>query len=544
MRSFTGSFYLYVILSIIPGSLQAQLVINSGFTPEQLVQNTLIGPGVSVSNVTFNGLPGSQVQEQLGRFLGSDCVLALDSGLIMCTGNIDVALGPNDWSSAFIELFGDEVWDEDINNVAGDWCMDNAILEFDFVPQGDSISFAYSFASEEYLEYVNAGYNDAFGFFLSGPGITGPFQNDAMNLAVVPGTMSYVSVNSVHPGSNAQYYQDNGTGNNSPYSTNPYYFQFDGFTVGLTAGATVQCGQTYHIKMAIGDVGDPNWDSGVFIQGGTFTSTGGGGVEIVTSTGNETVTEGCDTALVTISRAGMAGNMTVQVTTTGTATAATDLIGYTGSVTIPDGQSSVSFPIGFAADVQAEGSETITLCAEISGACGSTASCATLNILDAPLITLTGSDATSDCSGGDLTLTAEASGGTGSLAFAWSTGSDQASITVPDGAANYNVSVTDECGVQASLTLAVIAPCGIEVPNVFTPNGDGTNDVFEITGIESLSNVVRVSNRWGQVVFEAVNYRNNWAGANVSDGTYFYVVMADGLTAPLTGHLTILASRN
>ena len=164
---------------------QAQLVLDGSLSPEALVQNVLLGSGVTVSNVSFNGGSGSQPDEQIGYFDGSDCVLGMDSGLLMSTGGIDVALGPNDWGSAFVEVLGDDVWDEDLNNVAGDWCMDNAILEFDFVPTGDSISFAYSFASEEYLEYVNAGYNDAFGFFLSGPGISGPFQNDAINLAVL-----------------------------------------------------------------------------------------------------------------------------------------------------------------------------------------------------------------------------------------------------------------------------------------------------------------------------------------------------------------------
>lgn len=530
---------------LLAARTEAQLVLNGAITPEQIVQNTLLGPGVTISNVTFNGLSGNVPHEQVGWFNGTDCALGIDSGLVMCTGGIEVAIGPNDWSSAFVELFNDDVWDEDLNNVAGDWCMDNAVLEFDFVPQGDSISFAYSFASEEYLEYVNAGYNDAFGFFLSGPGIFGPFENDAVNLAVVPGTFSYVSVNTVHPGSNAQYYQDNGNGSNAPYSTNPFYFQFDGFTIGLMAGAAVQCGQTYHIKMAIGDVGDPNWDSGVFIAGGSFSSTGGIQVSIETSSGGEAAQEGCEDAVVTITRPSSTGELIVPITASGTAGPSTDVDGIPPAVTIPDGAVSVSFPITFPTDGVVEGDEELVLCATIAGACGGAdTACASVLILDTPPIVADATDVISECTGAQLTLTASATGGAGELSFSWSTGSDQVSITVPDGPGAYEVTVSDACGDSAIATAVVSAPCAIVIPNVFSPNNDGSNDFFQITGIETLNNHVSIYNRWGQVVFEASNYANNWSGEEVSDGTYYYEVRVDGHPDPFTGHLTILANQN
>jgi len=58
---------------------------------------------------------------------------------------------------------------------AGFQTFDASILEFDFIPQSDTLKFNYIFGSEEYPEYVNSGYNDVFGFFISGPGIAGPF---------------------------------------------------------------------------------------------------------------------------------------------------------------------------------------------------------------------------------------------------------------------------------------------------------------------------------------------------------------------------------
>ena len=53
---------------------------------------------------------------------------------------------------------------------------DAAVLEFDFIAISDTILFDFVFASDEYLEFVNTAFNDVFGFFLSGPGINGPYM--------------------------------------------------------------------------------------------------------------------------------------------------------------------------------------------------------------------------------------------------------------------------------------------------------------------------------------------------------------------------------
>jgi hypothetical protein len=128
-------------------------------------------------------------------------------------------------------------------------------LEFDFIPSGDSLSFNYSFGSDEYNEYVCGSVNDAFGFFLSGPGINGVYSDGAINLAIIPETDNTpVTINSVNNGNvgasgtasncaqvdpnwmnNTDYYIDNAT-NSDPNAT-----QLDGFTVSLVAAAAVQC---------------------------------------------------------------------------------------------------------------------------------------------------------------------------------------------------------------------------------------------------------------------------------------------------------------
>jgi len=105
--------------------------------------------------------------------------------------------------------------------------------------------------------------------------------------------------------------------------------------------------------------------------------------------------------------------------------------------------------------------------------------------------------------------------------------------------------------VDSSLTIVTVASVELLVPNVMTPNGDGANDTFIITikppgeddpgkavGIASgyyqpindfyISNELVIFNRWGKKVFEATDYANDWDGANLVDGTYFYVLKCQG----------------
>ena len=96
---------------------------------------------------------------------------------------------------------------------------DLCVLEFDFIPESDTIMFNYSFGSEEYLNWVNSSYNDVFGFFISGPGITGPyssppgFPNGSQNIAIVPNTYPPIpiTISSIHPGYNGNYYNSGNT---------------------------------------------------------------------------------------------------------------------------------------------------------------------------------------------------------------------------------------------------------------------------------------------------------------------------------------------
>lgn len=87
--------------------------------------------------------------------------------------------------------------------------------------------------------------------------------------------------------------------------------------------------------------------------------------------------------------------------------------------------------------------------------------------------------------------------------------------------------ITDENGLKATATVLLkVTPRPLQIPNVFTPNGDGKNDVFEIVGLEGFEKVnVKVFNRWGNEVYNNGNYQNNWDGSNLNEGTYYYLIV-------------------
>ena len=110
------------------------------------------------------------------------------------------------------------------------------------------------------------------------------------------------------------------------------------------------------------------------------------------------------------------------------------------------------------------------------------------------------------------------------------------------------------CTVSTSQVIVVTAvpvPIGessIEVPNVITPNGDRQNDILTVTTANLATFNMQIFNRWGQKMSELTRANQSWdartlSGEMVSDGTYFYVVVAEGLDGKkydLSGHLTVM----
>ena len=224
-------------------------------SPEALVRE-IVGPNVTFSNVRFTGTSNAA-----GIFVGGNGIIGFDSGIIFSSGDIMNVIGPNTWPYASAENY--VAGDSDLDRiVAPDVTHDAAVLEFDFVPSADTITWDYVFGSEEYNEYVFA-FNDVFGFFLNGT-----------NVAVLPDGTA-VSIDNINNYVNTEYYRDNAQGgaggdaNNSPFNT-----QLDGMTTVLSVSSHVIPGITNHIKLAIADTRDYELDSVVMIRARSF-KTGG-----------------------------------------------------------------------------------------------------------------------------------------------------------------------------------------------------------------------------------------------------------------------------
>ena len=232
------------------------------------------------------------------------------------------------------------------------------------------------------------------------------------------------------------------------------------------------------------------------------------------------------------------------MTASGTATNGTDYTAIPPVITIPDGQNSVSIPIEAFEDGIPEGVEEIILTATFVNSCGDTSvSVASVPIIEyVPIETVT-EDLVLDCTQDSVQIAVAATGGFGALAYSWTDGSTIPAIWVPglqDG--SYAVTVSDDCEKAVTAVINVASGCAIEVPNVFSPNGDGLNDFFVINGIEGTRNTLRIFNRWGQVIYEIQNYRNQWDGRDAPDGTYYYELLIEGKNETYTGHVTILSS--
>lgn len=441
-----------VVIWVLP--THGQLTTDNSQTAAWIVQNVLLGGGVSVSNITYSGDP-----LQIGTFDGVNSNCGVGQGMVMTSGEIAGAVGPNATGGNTTPLAGiNGPGDPDLDILAQAVnpnflpTQDAAVLEFDFVPQGDSVTFNYVFGSEEYLEFVNSAYNDVFGFFLSGPGINGPYSNNSINIAEIPGTGLPVSINTLNDISNSSYYIDNGDGWTAPQNTDPFYIQYDGLTVVMQAAAEVICGEDYHIKIAISDAGDGSLDSGVFLEGGSFSSNLlSFSSEINFGPNDSTLYEGCGTAVLHVVRAGDVSLAdTLLMTTGGQAINGTDYSTVADSLFFAPGQDSLDIVISAIADGSTEGAETVDLMAIIPTPCYIDTITTTFYIQDPPPIDVVISPNTSVICGDSAFIEATITGGFGSYVIDWNTGipdGETSGWVNPSATTDYIVSVTDSCGV-------------------------------------------------------------------------------------------------
>ena len=439
----------------------AQLVIDNTLTPTQMVEDILLGPGVTASNITFSGTAG-----QSGYFNGLNSNIGIAEGVILSSGNVVTAIGPNNNGGAGNNV--GSAGDADLALLSGVASFDAAVLEFDFVPTGDSIDFSYVFGSEEYNEFVCGTVNDVFGFFLSGPGITGPYTNGASNIALVPGTTTPVSINTVNNGtagisgtaSTCAALDPNWASYNVYFAGNPggATVQYDGFTVVLRAKAAVQCGETYHIKLAISDGGDGIYDSGVFLEARSFRSNI---VEVEIATASGSVEEGggwivenCTPAVIQFTRPAADADtlLAVPVYTSGSAINGVDYSGVPDTVFFAIGDTSVSIEIQALQDGLTEVGDSIVITVYTISLCGDTIiSTGTIQIYDlGPAYPVMAPADFVWCNSDSVLLEASATMGNPGYTFEWSNGAVGDAIWVhPNSDTSFVVQAIDACGTPS-----------------------------------------------------------------------------------------------
>ena len=494
-----------------------QIVVNNAFTPAQLVTNYLVGSGVSVSNVTFTGNNG-----QIAYFNGSGSNIGLPFGVMMSSGYVTDIVPPNEPNTGQFNGPGDAdllatAQSVTSNPAAGSITSTNdaAVLEFDFIPSGDSVNFNFVFASEEYLTYVNTVFNDAFGFYLSGPNPAGGAYN-VENLALVPGTSEPITISTIHPGFNSEYYIGNPSGHS-----------FNGFTTPIAIKFAVTCGQSYHFKFAVADCQDDYLDTGVFLEGGSFSSSGVD-IAVATVSGDTAIYEGCSSADFIFTRPSWQTDalLNVEFDVAGNATIGTDYNTITSPVTFQVGEDSVILTINPTDDGINEGPELITITAYALNACGDTVvSTGSVWILDEPTLSILEQDTIIQCKDDSVLVTAIPSGGVGDITLTWSNGATGSPVYVSGdlfGSVDYYVTMTDQCNNTYTDTLTVEIAQTLKIdtllsgPSTCEPTGYVSALTSGATGVPL--------NMWTGPGPNNSNFIDATVWENLSSGWYYFTI--------------------
>jgi uncharacterized protein with FMN-binding domain len=224
----------------------AKLPVETGVDPMKMAE-TIFGHGVRIVDATYQGDPNS-----VGLYTGADKLAPGtapgDSGMILSTGNARAftnAGGTANHSSGTSTDTKGVDGDAQLDAIAGSKTFDGAIFDANFVPEADTLTMQITFSSEEYMEYVDQGFNDTVGVWVNG---------EKAQMTVGSGE---VSINNINAWRNSGLYVDNADGSHNT--------EMDGFTVTLTLKAQVKAGEVNNIRIGIADGGDAIYDSNLMI---------------------------------------------------------------------------------------------------------------------------------------------------------------------------------------------------------------------------------------------------------------------------------------
>ncbi len=506
------------------------------FSVEELVTEVLID---SECNQAFNVTSSTGIDfgstNGIGYFEANGSSWPFENGLIMTSGDVANAAGPE--SGVLVD--GTYAWpgDGDLEAFipglnAGD--TNNAsIIEFEFVPVSNSMSFDFIFAAEEYGTF-QCTFTDAFAFLLTDS------SGNTTNLAIVPGTDDPVSVLTVrddqYNGScesvNAEWFANYYGPGGLPPLTSPT--NFIGHTEVMTATATVIPNEVYTIKLVVADDGDTIYDSAVFIDGGSFDiGQLDLGEDILVSSGNAL----CEGQEIVLDAGALPNNSSIEwfmdgillEGETGVTLTVTETAFYSAIITVDNTD------CAYGDDILVE-------------------------FFQSPQIVAV-EDSIIKCAneGYTLEVNIENSDQLNSLTYIWTldgidlqTGTDNTyyldELTEQTG--EFIVTVFDDVtycwnSIPINVDFYENSYC-VDLPQGLSPNGDGYNDCLILDHLEDREDIdkIEVFNRYGTKIYELNEYVDQWCGVDqdgkiIPVGTYFYIIYFNSTKEPITSWIYV-----
>ena len=506
------------------------------YSVEELVTEVLID---SECNQAFNVTSSTGIDfgstNGIGYFEANGSSWPFENGLIMTSGDVANAAGPE--SGVLVD--GTYAWpgDGDLEAFipglnAGD--TNNAsIIEFEFVPVSNSMSFDFIFAAEEYGTF-QCTFTDAFAFLLTDS------SGNTSNLAIVPGTDDPISVLTVrddqYNGScesvNAEWFANYYGPGGLPPLTSPT--NFIGHTEVMTATATVIPNEVYTIKLVVADDGDTIYDSAVFIDGGSFDiGQLDLGEDILVSSGNAL----CEGQEIVLDAGALPNNSSIEWFMDGT---------------LLEGETGVTLTVTETAFYSAIITVDNTDCAYGDDIL--------VEFFQSPQIVAV-EDSIIKCAneGYTLEVNIENSDQLNSLTYIWTldgidlqTGTDNTyyldELTEETG--EFTVTVFDDVtycwnSITINVDFYENSYC-VDLPQGLSPNGDGYNDCLILDHLEDIEDIdkIEVFNRYGTKIYEMNEYVDQWCGVDQDDkivpvGTYFYIIYFNSTKEPITSWIYV-----
>lgn len=427
-------------------------------SPQQCL-DALIG-----SNVSYNFVSSQGNANQFGIFNGVNSNIGFNSGMVLSTAAVNP---PNGFAPPQFLMGANSGGYQPLSNLVNGLNTFNAsVITFQFTPIGDTIKFRYVFGSMEYPGFVCSGFNDVFGFLLSGPNPAGGNYNNT-NIALIPNTTIPVTINNVNAGNTGGACTPPGGGSQCPcnsqyfvnnYSPNQGTVNISGFTTPLTAIAAVIPCSTYTITLAVADVGDGALNSAVFLEANSFISpvitlnptASIGGVDTV-------LYEGCSFAEIEIFRNyNIDQQTTYNLQISGTAVDGTDYSGIPQTVTFLPGDSSETITLTTINNPFSNSNSyvTITIQDTVCGTNGIITSSITLDIINIDTLNVDIGPDLLSCD--TINIPSIVTGGLAPYTYSWNNGQ----YTTPNinnyiltGPTTFILEVADNCNHTASDTV-------------------------------------------------------------------------------------------